>query len=85
MSKKSRKKSTRTSSIPRASTNKSAVGDRPSVKSDSKVVSPAVKSYMSSEELAKRYQYVKDDLKLVAMIAIPMIIGLIILSLFVKF
>lgn len=84
MSKKSRKKSARTSSPPRVSTHKTPVADRPSVKSVSKMPTAVVKSYMSSEELNERYQYVKDDLKRVAIIAIPMILILIIASFFVK-
>jgi hypothetical protein len=84
MSKKSRKKSTRTSSTQRVAASKTPVADRPSVKSDPKKMSATVTQYMSSEELNKRYQYVKDDLKLVAIIAIPMLLVLIIAGIFIK-
>lgn len=84
MSKKSRKKVARTKSVPLASINNTLATDRPSIKSDSKMPPAVAKSYISSEELDKRYQYVKDDLKRVAIIAIPMILILIIASFFVK-
>jgi hypothetical protein len=84
MSKKSRKKSTRASSVPRVSASNTAVAASSSGKTNVKVPAIAVRSYMSSEELAVRYKYVKDDLKLIAIIAIPMVLGLIIASFFVK-
>jgi hypothetical protein len=38
------------------------------------------KASMPSEDMAKGYQYVKGDLKTIALIAIPRMVGLIILS-----
>lgn len=83
MSKKSRKKVARTNPAPQTA-NKKLVDDKLPVRSDLKAPPAAVKTYMSSEDLEKRYQYVKNDLKTIAIIAIPMILILVIASFFVN-
>jgi len=80
MSKKTRKKIVR-----KNLTGTSGSGEKLIVSKSPAKVSPAAgKTYMSNEDLEKRYQYVKDDLKRVAYIAIPMILGLIIAAFFIK-
>jgi excinuclease UvrABC helicase subunit UvrB len=83
MSKKSRKKVVRTVPAKPVAGNNASVPDRPLVKAATKKMPAAVTHYLSSEELDKRYQYVKDDLKLIAIIAIPMILVLIIAGIFI--
>ncbi|TSA55064.1 MAG: hypothetical protein D4R38_01245 [Dehalococcoidia bacterium] len=53
--------------------------------SEAKKPSAVGKTYYSDDELKHRYAYVASDLKRIALIAVPMILGLIILSWFVKF
>jgi len=43
-----------------------------------------VKTYYTAEELNLRYAYVRSDLKRIALIAVPMILALYVLSWFVK-
>lgn len=84
MSKKTRKRIARKNPTSTASAIAAATDSRPATKSVIKVMPSAGKVYLSSEDLDKRYQYVKDDLKRVAIIAIPMILGLIVVSFFIK-
>lgn len=84
MSKKTRKKTTRrvaSSSLP----SKRGTESKSTVVAEVKKPLAAVKTYYSEEELRLRYAYVASDLKRIALIAVPMILGLIILSWFVKF
>ncbi|MDD5311468.1 MAG: hypothetical protein PHO26_00335 [Dehalococcoidia bacterium] len=86
MSKKKRKKLAQKNLSGTAGTGAKLAGNQPAFKSAAKApVAAAGKLYMSSEDLDKRYQYIKHDLKTVAIIAIPMILGLIIASFFIKF
>jgi len=84
MSKKNRKKIVRKNLPATAGANATATDSKPAVKSAIKVLPPTGKAYMSSEDLEKHYQYVKDDLKRIAIIAIPMIIILILASFIIK-
>jgi hypothetical protein len=85
MSKKSRKKQAR-KNLARATGAGAQLPVKESApKSATKAPVAAAKLYTSSEDLEKRYQYVKHDLITVAIIAIPMILGLIIASFFIKF
>jgi len=85
MSKKTRKKVARRGIPPSRTIAKSA--ESKSATSSSEVKKPVAvgKTYYSDEELKLRYAYVASDLKRIALIAVPMILGLIILSWFVKF
>ena len=82
MSKKSRKKSNRIISASRSTGNSAPVAGQ-SAKPAARSAPATAKSYMSPEELAGRYKYVSDDLKLIALIAVPLILVLIIASFFV--
>jgi len=85
MSKKTRKKvARRVIPTPRTSLKNTENKGATSLSATNK---PAVigNSYYSDEELKHRYAYVASDLKRIALIAVPMILGLIILSWFVKF
>ena len=84
MSKKTRKKIVRKNMPVIAGANAAATGSKPVVKSAIKALPAAGKVYLSSVDLEKRYQYVKDDLKRIAIIAIPMIVILILASFFIK-
>ncbi|RPJ62559.1 MAG: hypothetical protein EHM12_04365 [Dehalococcoidia bacterium] len=84
MSKKSRKNASRIIASKHVTGNNSSVADKPLVRSSTKKMPVAVTAYTSSEELEKRYQYVKDDLTLIAIIAVPMIICLIMAGIFIK-
>ncbi len=84
MSKKARKKIARNNPAATAVTSATATDSRPAIKSAIKVTPAAGKVYLSAEDLEKRYQYVKDDLKNIAIIAIPLIVILILSSFFIK-
>jgi hypothetical protein len=84
MSKKTRKKIVRKNMTGTAGSSDKLTDNKSVLKSTVKVPPAVGKAYMSSEDLEKRYQYVKDDLKRVAIIAIPMILALIIASIFAK-
>ena len=84
MSKKTRKKIVRKNMPVIAGANAAATGSKPVVKSAIKALPAAGKVYLSSVDLEKRYQYVKDDLKRIAIIAIPLIVILILASFFIK-
>lgn len=84
MSKKTRKKIVRKNLIGTAGSSDKLTDNRSILKSTVKVPPAPGKAYLSSEDLGKKYQYVRDDLKRIAIIAIPMILGLIIASFFVK-
>jgi hypothetical protein len=80
MSKKTRKKVSRNSPARSSGASDKLADNKPALKA----ASAQGKTYMSTADLEKRYQYVKDDLKRVAIIAIPMIVGLIIAAFFIK-
>ena len=84
MSKKSRKKIVRKPLSGTGGASDKLTDNKSVLKSTVKVPPVAGKAYLSSEDLDKKYQYIKDDLKRIAIIAIPMILGLIIASFFVK-
>jgi hypothetical protein len=84
MSKKTRKKIVRKNMDGSTDTRDKVADNKSALKSTAKVPVAVGKATMSSEDMAKRYQYVKDDLKTIAYIAIPMIVGLFILSIFLK-
>ena len=84
MSKKTRKKIVRKNPAAASGASATATDIRPAIKSATRVMSAAGKAYLSSEDLDKKYQYVKDDLKNIAIIAIPLIVILILSSFFIK-
>ena len=84
MSKKTRKKIVRKNLAGSSVASAVASDSKPIIESALKVPSAAGKVYMSSEDLDKKYQYVKDDLKNIAIIAIPLIAILILSSFFIK-
>ncbi len=85
MSKKTRKKMARRGMTSSRTTARSA--ENKSATSSSVVKKPVGvgKTYYSDEEIKLRYAYVASDLKRIALIAVLMILGIIILSWFVKF
>jgi hypothetical protein len=85
MSKKTRKKVARVNSAPVIPGDKKVVDEKLAAGIKTKMQSVAGKTYMSPADLAKSHKYVKDDLKIIAMIAIPMILALIIASFFLSF
>jgi len=85
MSKKTRKKLARKNPAGITGVGPKLAVNQSTIKSAAKAPVAAGKSYMSSEDLEKRYQYIKHDLKTIAIIAIPMILGLIIASFLIKF
>ena len=84
MSKKTRKKIVRKNLPVIAGANAAATDNKSAVKSAIKALPAAGKVYLSSVDLEKRYQYVQDDLKRIAIIAIPMVVILILASFFIK-
>ena len=84
MSKKTRKKIVRKNPDGTTVVSAKVTDSKSAVKTTLKTPVAASKVSISSEDMAKRYQYVKDDLKTIAFIAIPMIVGLFILSYFLK-
>jgi len=84
MSKKTRKKIVRKNLTGTAGSSDKLTDNKSVLKSTVKVPPAAGKVYLSSEDLGKKYQYVKDDLKRIAIIAIPLIVILILSSFFIK-
>ena len=84
MSKKTRKKTTRRVTPSSLPAKRGTEGKSTSV-GEAKKPMTVGKTYYSDEELKRHYAYVASDLKRIALIAVPMILGLIILSWFVKF
>ena len=85
MSKKTRERVARRSVPSSPKSLKSLENKHASSLSEVKRTVAVGKTYYSDEELKLRYAYVASDLKRIALIAVPMILGLIILSWFVKF
>lgn len=84
MSKKTRKKIVRKNPAAASGASATATDGKPAIKSAIKLMPAAGKLYLSAEDLEKRYQYVKDDLKRIAIIAIPLIAILLLSSFFIK-
>lgn len=84
MSKKTRKKIKRRI-VPSSLPSKTGIESKSTTLAESKKPMPVGKTYYNDEEIKLRYSYVTSDLKRIALIAVPLILGLIILSLFVKF
>ena len=84
MSKKTRKKIVRKNMTGTAGSIDKLTDNKSVLKSTVKVPSAVSKAYMSQDDLAKRYQYVKEDLKHIAIISIPLILALLLASIFVK-
>jgi hypothetical protein len=84
MSKKTRKKIVRQDLIIPANASEKYTDNKLASKSTAKAPVATGKASMPPQDMAKRYQYVKDDLKTIAFIAIPMIVGLFILSFFLN-
>jgi len=84
MSKKTRKKVARRIPSSSRTTTRTAESKSATPLSVTKVPAAVGKTYYSDDELKHRYAYVASDLKRIALIAVPMILGLIILSWFVK-
>lgn len=84
MSKKTRKKIIRKNQTEMADSGDQSSDNKSILKSTVKVPTAPVKAYTSYDDFEKRYQYVKDDLKNIAIIAIPLIVILILFSFFIK-
>lgn len=84
MSKKTRKKIARKDPVAASATSAAATDNKPTIRSAIKVTPVVGKAYLCAEDPGKRYQYVKDDLKNIAIIAIPLIVILILPSIFIK-
>jgi hypothetical protein len=84
MGKKTRKNIARKNPVIPDASNAKPVDNKSISKTNAKVPAATGKTSISAEDLSVRYQYVKDDLKTIALIALPMIFGLFILALFLK-
>ena len=84
MSKKTRKLKISKNQVSASSASVAVTDGKSAIKSSIKLVPSTGKVCLSSEDLDKRYQYVKDDLKHIAIIAIPLIFILILSSFFIK-
>jgi hypothetical protein len=85
MSKKTRKKVSRRVIPTHRTSMKSTENKGAASLSETNKPAAVGKTYYTDDELKHRYAYVASDLKRIALIAVPMILGLIILSWFVKF
>lgn len=70
--------------MPAAAVSKKAINHQTTVKPIPETPSVTVKTHLSSQDLEEHHQYVKDDLKNIALIAIPLIVILLVAAFFVK-
>lgn len=83
MSKKTRKKTLR-KNLPVAAVSKKTINNQTTFKSIPEASSITVKTHIPPQDWDKRYQYVKDDLKNIVLIVIPLIVILLVASVFIK-
>ena len=83
MSKKTHKKRLR-KNMPVAVVSKKTLNNQTTAKSIPETPSVTVKTHLSYPDLKEHYHYVKDDLKNIALIAIPLIVILLVAAIFVK-